>query len=1120
MKSNPLFDLEFLTQLFSQKEREIFARITALDLEELPIEYIEGKVTGGSVNVDGKSAVRRTCSLTMIAHDININDFYWGLKNKFKLEIGLKNTFSFKYPDIIWFKQGIYVITNFNTTQNTNSYTINISGKDKMCLLNGDLAGSLPHTTDFGIEEYHDKINDTVTYTSIPIKNIIREAVQNFGGELAKNIIINDIEDAGLELLEYRGDMPLFMFRQVDSDQFLNMTINPNQKCYINGKETTVNDNSIIYDNLVDLEGETESTIIQLSLNGDEYKIAKFEYGSIPGYRLTDLVYAGELIANIGEPLTSILDKIKNMLGEFEYFYDIHGRFVFQKKANYIDVPFNSINERDEQVYVDAAVNASSPSWNFTDGILISSFQNTPNLLNVRNDFSIWGASKTPSGTEIPIHIRYAIDKKPTIYKTLEGKYYVSSQNEFENIKKEIQSKVEYEIYNRVHAFTPQYTIPEPLNAPKRNEDGSWTAGWWDIRDWYEYYHVIKQEYPNGTMKWYSYNSLEGCLNLYQDMPDFVKNEWYDSDFYNKNTYVWLLERKLQNFGGNQRYHWNLGHGSGNALTSKPRLCTYYESYLDEDGKLHTDEFPEIQEYFIAPFQGCSDSHTFLEFLKKNIEEEGYEVYFFNPNFPNAHSYIELIETQVEKEYTELIDKGYLNLVDWREIIYQMALDYRKHYHEDDFLNNIAKQNPYYPSGHTGYEQYYIDLEGFWKDLYNSNPEIEYIELNYDDGITISEDNLYIQYGYRKVNDEDLKNIKLEDLYVIENSTLQPFIKSSYCRLNADEKNGELYFYLMSDGTMNMGTNDMNILNKVDIKNIYIKNSEQFYVKGTSTKPYLVWKDKSSQPIFVFQQSINENTAEDNQYVLFVWACYDKIDKDLLYIHDEGYIPFKELDTNIKNIYKNNNYIEYISFDELNNYGQIIIGGKKTLEYISYVEGFYSYNHNKDTGNYWHQSITSHPESLIFWFDFLDAEGSDLNRYSVPVIGPRTKSINDKDVKSIYYREIPTTIFQSGEETYEHQTGYTYIQLQPTMENLFTISSKGKSAQERLNELLYNHSYCIETVNVTALPIYHLEPNHRVLIQDHKSHIHGEYIVDKITIPLTYNGTMNISATKAVTNVI
>ena len=45
--------------------------------------------------------------------------------------------------------------------------------------------------------------------------------------------------------------------------------------------------------------------------------------------RTTDLVYAGELIGNVGETLTSVLDKIKNMLGDFEYFYDVDGRFVF-----------------------------------------------------------------------------------------------------------------------------------------------------------------------------------------------------------------------------------------------------------------------------------------------------------------------------------------------------------------------------------------------------------------------------------------------------------------------------------------------------------------------------------------------------------------------------------------------------------------------------------------------------------------------------------------------------------------------------------------------------------------------------------------------------------------------
>jgi hypothetical protein len=39
----------------------------------------------------------------MTAEDININSYYWGLKNKFTLEIGLKNNINPIYPSIIWF---------------------------------------------------------------------------------------------------------------------------------------------------------------------------------------------------------------------------------------------------------------------------------------------------------------------------------------------------------------------------------------------------------------------------------------------------------------------------------------------------------------------------------------------------------------------------------------------------------------------------------------------------------------------------------------------------------------------------------------------------------------------------------------------------------------------------------------------------------------------------------------------------------------------------------------------------------------------------------------------------------------------------------------------------------
>jgi hypothetical protein len=37
--------------------------------------------------------------------------------------------------------------------------------------------------------------------------------------------------------------------------------------------------------------------------------------------------------------------------------------------------------------------------------------------------------------------------------------------------------------------------------------------------------------------------------------------------------------------------------------------------------------------------------------------------------------------------------KGELNLVDWREVIYQMAKDYYKHGQEPEFFYNISHNN-------------------------------------------------------------------------------------------------------------------------------------------------------------------------------------------------------------------------------------------------------------------------------------------------------------------------------------------------------------------------------------------------------------------------------------------
>ena len=73
MANNPLMDQDFLKELDAYKYREIYARITLLTRLEEPIEYIEGKGTSGSVNMDGTSALRRTCSLSIVSANSDVN---------------------------------------------------------------------------------------------------------------------------------------------------------------------------------------------------------------------------------------------------------------------------------------------------------------------------------------------------------------------------------------------------------------------------------------------------------------------------------------------------------------------------------------------------------------------------------------------------------------------------------------------------------------------------------------------------------------------------------------------------------------------------------------------------------------------------------------------------------------------------------------------------------------------------------------------------------------------------------------------------------------------------------------------------------------------------------------
>ena len=667
MNNTFLLDNEFLEKLNHEQQRELWVKILALTIDEEPVEEITGRITGGSISVDGSSKMRRSCSLTMLSTRMEVNEYIWGLNTKVKISVGMKNKINSKYEDIVWFPQGTYVLNSFSISVNNQNSTISLQGKDKMCLLNGDVGGNLT-----ALSYAFDTVEEESGYNSyykrkLTLRYIIREAVHTFANEPYHNIIINDLDDWGLELLTYRGEEPMYFIYNPDADDISNMTINPDQVYWFEMPSGTRIEQSIkqlalrddfdfkVLNDFVSQGGKSGTSVYTSETGTEEVKIIKIEYGMTCGYRITDLTYPKDLTLNVGEGITSMLDKLVAMLGNFEYFYNLDGQFVFQKKPTFVNTSWNNLTNNGDEQWADSAAYTSSHIYSLYDSKLVSSFSNAPALNNVKNDFSIWGVRKGITGIEMPIHMRYAIDKKPEYYKSIDGKIYVTSRDVFGKLKEEAKINTLKEVNDRIQSFTLKESYSDGLTVPVKNTDGSWSAGWWNIKDWHDYYYALTLSEPNYTMKWYSKNSIDGCV-LAKSL-----NIEYDRNI-SDDAYVWLLIKK----GTNGKF--NPQHGSGNPTTGTGRNCTLYESYIDSKGVVQTKKVLDsngnaIQKQFNQPYSGCDDKHTYLVFLKDDIEKQGNEVYFYNPEFPNYTSFDDLVQDQIEKEYQDYLEQGMLNLV-------------------------------------------------------------------------------------------------------------------------------------------------------------------------------------------------------------------------------------------------------------------------------------------------------------------------------------------------------------------------------------------------------------------------------------------------------------------------
>ena len=375
------------TNILSQLDRVViqkkYVKLTLLDWDENPLKEITGEIISGNITLNGQSSVRSTVNLnaTFGSGEYNSNNIGadFSINKKIFVEVGIRNDTDFyqEYP-ILWFPQGVFIIKSFSSSTNRGQINIQLNLADKMCLLNGFSGGTFPAPI---ILDTMDTLDDNGNPVSqkVSMYQIIQELVHHFGGEPLGNIVIDGIPKKIKKTVRWMGSQPLYL--------------NPIQK---DGKNVSYTPS------LVAPQGE---------------KIECY-MGSDVGYVLDDFVYPGELMLDTGSTIVQALDKIKTLLGNYEYYYDCFGIFHFREIRNYQNTTLSStvLEEMNEQNYLyDSAL--PSVAYSFQDNNNLISISKQPKYENIRNDYVIQGfRSGTNNSVKTPLVYHLAIDDKPELH--------------------------------------------------------------------------------------------------------------------------------------------------------------------------------------------------------------------------------------------------------------------------------------------------------------------------------------------------------------------------------------------------------------------------------------------------------------------------------------------------------------------------------------------------------------------------------------------------------------------------------------------------------------------------------------------------------------------------------
>ena len=229
--------------------------------------------------------------------------------------------------------------------------------------------------------------------------------------------------------------------------------------------------------------------------------------------------------------------------------------------------------------------------------------------------------------------------------------------------------------------------------------------------------------------------------------------------------------------------------------------------------------------------------------------------------------------------------------------------------------------------------------------------------------------------------------------------------------------------------------------------------------------------------------------------------------------------------------------------------------GLYSNEYYTELKAEWPKLFNFNQGVYY-SFVKKNPDNIDYYLDLLSTNNL-TSQYSISLIGKRTQIITNNNINCIFEPACPDYVFNFNKDdinqmininqnsddqqkeydelTNEYDKITSYFK-QWNKKNLLSQFSKlievnhdiykslanggtARSAYEEIRSVLYQYLTYNEQISLTTIPIYYLQPNNLIQVNDAKSSISGSYLVKSISLPLGGNGTMTMNCSKAIEKV-